>query len=72
MVGLVGLEKNVSGVEMAAADATDDLSDEVKGALFGGEIGKGKIGIGLDDADSGETGKIETFCDGLSADDDVD
>lgn len=40
MVGLEGLDNDICGVEMSASDATDDLSEEVKSALFGGKIGQ--------------------------------
>ena len=40
--------------------------------FFGGVIREGKAGIGLDDANRGEKGKIETASDGLGADNDVD
>lgn len=43
----------------------------MKSFFFGRKIGQRKTGVGLDDADSGEEGKIEAFGDGLSADDDV-
>lgn len=70
--GLEGLDENGGLVEMTAADATDDLGEEVEGALFGGEVGEGEAGVGLDDADSGEFGEVETFGDGLGADENVD
>lgn len=54
VIWLIGLDDNGGGVEVAAADATDDLSEELERALFGGEIGEGEAGIGLNDADGGE------------------
>ena len=68
--GLVGLDKNGGGVEMPATDASDDLRDEFEGFFLGGEVGEGKTGVGLNDTDGSEVGKIETAGDGLSADDD--
>ena len=50
-VGLISLDENLGGIKMAAADATDNLSKELKSTLFGGKIGQGKAGIGLNDAD---------------------
>ncbi len=55
---------------MSAADAPDDLGEEFEGFFFGGEVGEGKTGVGLDDADGGEVGEVETAGDGLSADED--
>ena len=40
--------------------------------FFSGVIGEGEAGIGLDDANRGEKGEIETASDGLGADNDVD
>ncbi len=56
MIRLIGLDDNRGGVEVTAADATDDLGEELERALFGGEIGEGEAGVGLDDADGGEEG----------------
>lgn len=71
MIRLIGLDDNRGGVEVAAADATDDLSEELERALFGGEIGEGEAGIGLNDADGGEMRQIEPAGEGLGADEDV-
>ena len=67
-----GLDKNAGSVEMATTDATDDLGEEFKSALFGRIIGEGKTSIGLDDADGSEMGKIEAFGDGLGANNNID
>lgn len=72
MVWLISLNKDFGGIEVTAADAADNLSEELKSMLLGGEIGETKATIGLDDADGGEERKIKAFCDGLSTDDDVD
>ena len=72
VVWLVGLDDNRGGVEVTTTDATDDLGEELKSALLGGKIREGEAGIGLDNADSGEMGKIETAGEGLGADEDVD
>ena len=40
--------------------------------FFGGVIREREAGIGLDDANRGEKGKIEAASDGLGADNDVD
>lgn len=37
-----------------------------------GEIGETETGVGLGDANGGEQGEIETFGDGLGADDDIE
>ena len=51
---LVGLNDDISNVEMSATNAADDLGEEFVGFFFGGKIGKGKSGVGLNDADGGE------------------
>ena len=71
MVGLKSLNKNIGSVEMTTTDAADNLGDELEGFFFGGVIGEGKTGVGLNDAYGGELGKIEAFGDGLGADDDI-
>ena len=72
VVGLIGLEEDFGGIEVATTDAADDLGEEMEGALFRGEIGEREGGIGLNDADGGEAREIEAFGDGLGADDNVD
>jgi len=52
--GLKRLDENRGRVEMAAADATDDLGQKFESAFFGGVIGEGKARVGLDNADGGE------------------
>lgn len=71
-VGLVGLDDDRGGVEMAAANATDDLGEELESSFFCSEIGEGEAGVGLDDADGGKVGKVEAARDGLGADEDLD
>ena len=53
VVWLVGLDDDV-GILVAAVGASDDLGEELEGALFGGKIWKGEAGVGLDDAEGGE------------------
>lgn len=72
VVGLIGLNENFGVVEVTATDTTDDLGKELEGALFGGKIGETEAGIGLDDADGGEMGEVETTGEGLSADENLD
>ncbi len=71
-VGLVGLNNDGGGVEMTATNTTDNLSEEGEGFFFGGEVGEGEAGVGLNDADRGEVGKVKAARDGLSADEDLD
>ena len=71
MVGLIGLEKDVSFFNVTAADAADDLSEEMKSALLSGVIGKREAGVRLNDGDGGEVGEIEAASNGLGADDEV-
>lgn len=72
VVRLIGLDDDFGMVEVAATDATDDLSNELKSALFGGKVGEGEPGVSLDDADRGEIGKIKAAGEGLGADEEVD
>ena len=53
---------------MTTTDAADNLGDKFKGTFFGGVIGEGKTGVGLDYSYGGEVGEIKTFGDGLGAD----
>ena len=43
---------------MTTTNTTDDLGEELEGFFFGGEIGKVESGIGLDNANRGEMGKV--------------
>ena len=70
VVRLVGLDENC-GILVAAVGATDDLGEQLEGAFFAAEVGEGKAGIGLDDAEGSEIGKIKAFGDHLGADDDI-
>lgn len=70
--GLESLDDDGGGIEVATTDAADDLGQEVESAFFGGEIREGEAGVGLDDANRGEIGQIETASEGLGADQDVD
>ena len=56
MVGLESLNYSFGFLEVATADAAEDLGDKFEGALFGGKIRKSESRIGLDDADGGEFG----------------
>ena len=70
--GAVGLDNDRGGGEMAATDTTDDLSKELEGFFFGGEIGKRESGVGLDNGNRGKKRKVETFGEGLGADKELD
>ncbi len=72
MVGLVGLDNGGGRIEVAAADTTEDLGEELESALGSGKIGERKPGVGLDDADGSEMRQIEAASEGLGADEDVD
>ncbi len=72
VVGPVRLDEDFGEVEVATTDAADDLGEKLEGALFGGEIGESEARVGLDDADGGEMGEIETAGESLSADENVD
>lgn len=71
VIGLISLDDNISYIKVAASDASDDLGKEFKTALFGGKIGESKPRIGLDNADGGEVGQIESAGEGLCADENV-
>ncbi len=68
VIGLVGLEDDAGGGEVAAPDAADDLGEEFEGAFFGREVGQGQPGVGLDDANGGEVREVKAARKGLSAD----
>lgn len=72
MIGLIGLNEDRGIFYVTAANTTDDLSEEVKGALGGREVGQGKTGVGLHDGNGSEIGEVKTFSDGLGADEDID
>ena len=69
---MVGLDYDGGAVEVAAADTADDLGEEFEGFFFGGEVGEREAGVGLDDGDGGEVGKVEAAGNGLGADEDLD
>lgn len=71
MIGLVGLEDDAGGGEVAAPDAADDLGEEFEGAFFGREVGQGQPGVGLDDANGGEVREVKAARQGLSADEQI-
>lgn len=68
VIGLVSLDDDVGGIEMAATNAPGDLVEELKSAFFGGKVGEREATVGLDDADGGEQGEIESASEGLGAD----
>ena len=57
---------------MAAPDAADNLSEELKGMLLGGKIREAEAAVGLNNANGSEEGEVEALGDSLSADDEVD
>lgn len=71
MVGLEGLDNGFGGFEMTTTDTTDNLSDELKSAFFGGKIRESEPRISLNDADGGKLGQIKTFRNGLSANNNI-
>ena len=71
MVRLKRLDDDRGGAKVAATDATDNLGQEVEGFFATAKIWEHETRVGLDDANRGEIGEIEAFCDGLGADDDV-
>lgn len=71
MVGLESLDDGFGGFEMTTTDTTDNLSDELKSAFFGGKIRESEPRIGLNDADGGKLGQVKTFRNGLSANNNI-
>ncbi len=71
-IGLICLDENFGGVEMATADTANYLGKKFKSALFGGEIWQSKAGVGLDNANRSKVRQIKPAGEGLSADEDVD
>ena len=69
--GLKSLDDYFGMIKMTTTDAANDLREKFKGAFFGGKIGKRKTGIGLNDADASEEGKIEPAGEGLGANEEV-
>lgn len=66
------MDENVGIFDVATANATDNLGDELENAFLRRIIWQGKARVSLNDADSGEVFEIETLGNGLGADDDVD
>lgn len=54
-VGMESLDDNRGMVEVAAADATDDLGEELKGAFGSGVIGEREASVGLNYPNGSET-----------------
>lgn len=68
VVGLVGLENDTGGGEVAAPDAADDLGEKFEPTFFGREVGQGQPCVGLDDADGREEREVEAARQGLRTD----
>ena len=56
VIGLVGLNDGAGGVQVAPADPTNHLSQQMKGAFLGGEIREREASVGLNYAYGGQTG----------------
>ena len=57
-VVLIGLNNDRCGIKVSATDATNDLSEKLESFFFAGEVWQGKTGVGLNNADRGEVGKV--------------
>ena len=66
------LDVGVCLFKMTTTDATKNLINKIKCALFGRKIREREARIGLDDANSREFREVETFGDSLGADNDID
>lgn len=66
-----GLEEDFSAA-IAATGTTSDLGDEVEGSFGSAEIGEVESGIGIDDSDEEDVGKVETFGDHLGPEKDLE
>ena len=71
-IGLISLDENFGGIEMAASNTPDDLGKQLKSAFLGAKIWQGKTGVGLDNTDRGEVGEVKPAGESLGADEDVD
>jgi len=70
-VGQPGLDDDPAG-GVASAGTAGDLIDELEGAFVGAEVRQGKRGVGADDADECDVGKMQTLGEDLRAGEDVD
>jgi len=71
LVGQEGLDDDAAGF-FGAAGTAGDLADELEGAFVGAEVGQGQGGVGADDADEGDVGKVQALGEDLGAGEDVD
>lgn len=70
-MGREGLDDDFSG-QVAATGATGDLSEQLKDAFAGPEVGHMESDVGIEDAHQGDVGKMQAFGNHLSADEEVD
>jgi hypothetical protein len=66
-----GLDDDFSG-HRSAAGAAGDLGEELEGAFAGAEVGGVEGEVGVEDADEGDVGEVESFGDHLGAEENVD
>ena len=82
-VVVLGREDNrsIAGVHRLDNNATwgfappgtpGDLRNELEGAFLGSEVGDGERGVGVEYAHEGDTGEIESLCDHLGAEYELD
>jgi hypothetical protein len=65
-----GLHKNFA-FDIATASAAGDLREQLKGAFPGSEVGLMEREIGVDDSDEGHSWKMQSLCDHLGSDEDI-
>lgn len=70
-VGGGGLDDDFSG-HRSATGAAGDLGEELESTFAGAEVGGVEREVGVEDADEGDVGEVESFGDHLSAEEDVD
>ncbi len=67
----VGLDEDLA-LRFAAAGAAGDLGEQLEGALGGAEVGQVEREVGIEHADQGDVGEVESLGDHLGADEDVE
>ena len=70
MIGEKGLDDHFAG-EFGSAGAACDLREELEDLFGRAEIGDAERGVGIEDADEGDGGKMKSFGDHLGADEHI-
>ncbi len=70
-VGSGGLNDDFAS-QVATTGSTGDLGEELEGPFAGAEVGGVEGEVGIEDADEGDVGEVESLGDHLGAEEDVD